>query len=58
MAALPACHSSSTAAPVSFIIHTPGGDSIGVNREPGGDPRHDASVTPEVWIVQDDVTVL
>ena len=47
----------STVDPVNFIVHTPGGDTVGVDREPGGDRSFDASEHPEIWIVEGDETV-
>jgi len=47
----------STVEPVNVIVHTPGGDTVGVDREPGGDRSFDASETPEVWIVEGDETI-
>jgi len=47
----------STTAPVNFIVHTPAGDTVGVDREPGGDRRFDAAEHPEIWIREGDETV-
>jgi len=47
----------STVAPVNFIVHAPGGDNVGVDREPGGDRSFDASETPEVWVVEGDEAI-
>ena len=43
--------------PLNFIIHRPGGDSVPVTREPGGDRSILPINTPEVWIVAGDPTI-
>ena len=44
-------------APVNFIMHLPGGDSVPSTREPGGDRAFVPLDSTEVWIVQGDPTV-
>jgi alpha-amylase len=43
--------------PLNFVIHRPGGDSVPVTREPGGDRSILPINTPEVWIVAGDPTI-
>ena len=43
--------------PLNFIIHRPGGDSVPVTREPGGDRSILPINTPEIWIVAGDPTI-
>ena len=47
----------STVAPVNFIVHTPEGDTVGVDREPWGDRSFDAAEHPEIWLLEGDETV-
>ncbi|GAA1032138.1 hypothetical protein GCM10009557_29670 [Virgisporangium ochraceum] len=47
----------SDTAPVNFIMHTPNGDAVPDTREPGGDRSFLPIDSPEVWIVQGDLTV-
>ena len=47
----------STVAPVNFIVHTPAGDTVGVDREPGGDRSFDAAEHPQIWLIEGDENV-
>jgi glycosidase len=44
-------------APVNFIMHLPGGDTVPTTREPGGDRSFVPIDHQDVWIVQGDATV-
>jgi hypothetical protein len=44
-------------APVNFIMHRPGGDTVPTTREPGGDRSFTPIDHPQIWLEQGDPTV-
>jgi hypothetical protein len=43
--------------PLSFIVHTPSGDSVPTTREPGGDRSFLPIDSAEIWLKQGDPTI-
>jgi alpha-amylase len=43
--------------PVNFIVHKPSGDTVPVNREPGGDRSFTPATNHEIWLKENDATI-
>ena len=44
-------------ASLNYIIHKPLGDTVGEDREPGGDRSFIPALSPEVWVNSGDPTI-